>query len=70
MRFTSWRDDDRKRFRPCGKENPLFEDDDAPMAQRHAHINDRVAISESQRRFRWPHGGRPDDRTGLSEPGL
>ena len=39
------------------------------MRFRHASIND-LPIHESERRFFWPLGRRPDDHPGLSEPGL
>src|ERR1700761_7185214 len=39
------------------------------MQRRIASIND-VPISESERKFRWPQGRRPDDHPGLSDLGL
>lgn len=39
------------------------------MKHRHASIND-LAIKESERRFYWPIGRRPDGHPGLSELGL
>ncbi|MES4906576.1 MULTISPECIES: DUF1348 family protein [unclassified Streptomyces] len=35
----------------------------------HASIND-LPIKESERRFHWPLGRRPDDHPGLSDLGL
>jgi len=29
-----------------------------------------VAIQESERKYRWPQGRRPDDHPGLSDLGL
>jgi nuclear transport factor 2 (NTF2) superfamily protein len=55
-------------FRAYGNENWAF-DGLGYMAERHASIND-LAISESQRLFRWPLGRRPDDHPGLSALGL
>ena len=61
-------DDAGNWFRSYGNENWEF---DAPgyMCARHASIND-LAISEAERKFRWPQGRRPDDHPGLSELGL
>jgi nuclear transport factor 2 (NTF2) superfamily protein len=39
------------------------------MQTRIASIND-LPINESQRKFRWPIGRRPDEHPGLSELGL
>jgi len=39
------------------------------MCRREASIND-LAISESERLFRWPSGPRPDDHPGLTDLGL
>jgi nuclear transport factor 2 (NTF2) superfamily protein len=39
------------------------------MRQHHASIND-LPILESERLFRWPLGGRPDDHPGLSDLAL
>ena len=36
------------------------------MKTRHASIND-LAISETERKFRWPQGRRPDGHAGLSD---
>jgi len=39
------------------------------MAERHASIND-MPIKESERKYLWPLGRRPDDHPGLSALGL
>ena len=57
-----------KWFRAYGNENWEF-DDEGLMRIRHASIND-VAIQESERKYRWPQGRRPDDHPGLSDLGL
>ncbi len=36
------------------------------MKTRHASIND-LAISETERKFRWPQGRRPDGHAGLND---
>ena len=63
-----WRDDSRNWFRSYGNENWEF-DDQGYMAVRHASIND-LAIAESERKFHWPLGRRPDDHPGLTDLGL
>lgn len=55
-------------FRSYGNENWIFSEN-GQMAERHASIND-VMINESERKFRWPLGRRPDDHPGLTELGL
>ncbi|TVP60922.1 MAG: nuclear transport factor 2 family protein [Halomonadaceae bacterium] len=55
-------------FRAYGNENWEF-DENGLMAVRHASIND-LPIAESERKFHWPQGRRPDDYPGLSELGL
>ena len=57
-----------KWFRAYGNENWEF-DDEGLMRIRHASIND-VAIQESERKYRWPQGRRPDDHPGLSDLGF
>ena len=55
-------------FRAYGNEQWAF----APnglMRRREASIND-VAITESDRRFRWPLGPRPADHPGLADLGM
>ncbi len=44
-------------------------DEKGLMTERHASIND-VEITDSERKFHWPLGRRPDDHAGLSELGL
>jgi nuclear transport factor 2 (NTF2) superfamily protein len=39
------------------------------MQKRFASIND-VAIRDSDRKYHWPLGRRPDDHPGLSDLGL
>jgi uncharacterized protein len=55
-------------YRSYGNENWEF-DSNGLMAVRHASIND-LAISESERLFRWPLGARPEAHPGLSDLGL
>ena len=55
-------------FRAHGNENWQF-NEKGLMTERHASIND-VAITESERKFHWPLGRRPDDHAELSELGL
>lgn len=69
VRFAyEWRDDAGNWFRAYGNENWEF-DANGLMAVRHACIND-LPIKESERKFHWPQGRRPDDHPGLSELGL
>jgi hypothetical protein len=69
VRFAyEWHDDSGQWFRSYGNENWEF-DAEGLMRRRHASIND-LPILESQRRYRWPAGRRPDDHPGLSELGL
>ncbi len=69
VRFAyEWHDTGGQWFRSYGNENWEF-DARGLMALRFASIND-LAISESDRKFRWPQGPRPDDHLGLSELGL
>eukprot|EP00567_Pseudictyota_dubia_P005823 CAMPEP_0197451746 /NCGR_PEP_ID=MMETSP1175-20131217/29995_1 /TAXON_ID=1003142 /ORGANISM="Triceratium dubium, Strain CCMP147" /LENGTH=175 /DNA_ID=CAMNT_0042984569 /DNA_START=188 /DNA_END=718 /DNA_ORIENTATION=- len=55
-------------YRAHGNENWEF-NADGLMKHRHASIND-VPIEETERRFHWSKGRRPDDHPGLSELGL
>lgn len=55
-------------FRAYGNENWEF-DSRGLMSARHASIND-LPIHESQRKFHWPPGVRPEGHAGLSEVGL
>ncbi len=69
VRFAyEWRDDSNNWFRSYGNENWEF-DAHGLMRRRVASINDQ-AITESERKFRWPQGQRPDDHPGLSDLGL
>jgi len=55
-------------YRSYGNENWEF-DENGLMKLRIASIND-LPIEESERKFHWPAGPRPDDHPGLSELGL
>jgi len=69
VRFAyEWRDDSGHWYRSYGNENWEFSPEGL-MARRIASIND-LPISESERKFHWPQGRRPDDHPGLSELGL
>lgn len=63
-----WHDDSGNWFRSYGNENWEF-DDNGLMVNRYASIND-LPIRESERKFRWPLGRRPNDHPGLSDLGL
>ena len=54
--------------RKCGNENWEF-DELGYMKRRIASIND-LPIQETERKFHWPQGRRPDNHPGLSELGL
>jgi nuclear transport factor 2 (NTF2) superfamily protein len=58
-------DDSGNWFRSYGNENWEFEDNGL-MSRRYACIND-LPIRESERKFHWPLGRRPDDHPGLSD---
>ena len=62
------RDDANNWFRSYGNENWEF-DENGLMRRRIASIND-LSIKESERKYWWPLGRRPDDHPGLSELGL
>lgn len=69
VRFAyEWHDDSGNWFRSYGNENWDF-DENGLMHHRHACIND-VPIQESERKFHWPLGRRPEDHPGLSDLGL
>jgi len=69
VRFAyEWHDDSGNWFRSYGNENWDF-DENGLMHHRHASIND-VQIKESERKYRWPLGRRPDAHPGLSDLGL
>jgi hypothetical protein len=61
-------DDSGNWFRSYGNENWEF-DDDGLMRVRLACIND-LPIHESERKYHWPLGRRPDDHPGLSDLGF
>lgn len=60
-----YHDDSGQWFRAYGNENWEF-DEHGLMAKRFASINEHP-ITESERKFRWPLGRRPDDHPGLSD---
>jgi uncharacterized protein len=69
VRFAyEWRDDSGGWFRSYGNENWEF-DEKGLMRRRLASIND-LPIQESERRYRWPLGRRPDDHPGLTDLGF
>ena len=69
VRFAyEWQDVAGDWFRSYGNENWEF-DSNGLMHRRYASIND-TAIRESERKYHWPLGRRPDDHPGLSELGL
>jgi nuclear transport factor 2 (NTF2) superfamily protein len=69
VRFAyEWHDDSGNWFRSYGNENWEF-DENGVMHHRYASIND-LPIKESERKYHWPLGRRPDDHPGLSELGL
>ena len=69
VRFTyECRDDSGNWFRSYGNENWEF-DEHGLMRRRFACIND-LPIKESERKFHWPLGRRPDAHPGLSDLGL
>lgn len=63
-----WHDDNGNWFRSYGNENWEF-NAEGLMQKRYACIND-LAIAETERKFHWPHGRRPDNHPSLSELGL
>jgi nuclear transport factor 2 (NTF2) superfamily protein len=69
VRFAyEWRDDAGQWYRSYGNENWEF-DVLGLMQRRYASIND-LPIAQSDRKFHWPQGRRPDDHPELSELGL
>lgn len=69
VRFAyEYHDDSGNWFCAYGNENWEF-DGNGLMSKRHASIND-LPIKESERKYFWPLGRRPDDHPGLSELGL
>ncbi len=69
VRFAyEWKDSSGQWFRSYGNENWEF-DENGLMHRRIASIND-LPIAESDRKFHWPLGRRPDEHLGLTELGL
>ncbi|PCJ87157.1 MAG: hypothetical protein COA54_06535 [Thiotrichaceae bacterium] len=69
VRFQyEWLNDSGSWFRAHGNENWEF-DEHGLMRRREASIND-VPILDSERKFLWEPGPRPDDFPGLTELGL
>lgn len=69
VRFAyEWHDDSGHWFRSYGNENWQF-NANGLMQRRIASIND-LPIEDSQRKYHWPLGRRPDDHPGLSDLGL
>lgn len=69
VRFAyEWHDDAGNWYRSYGNENWEF-DAAGLMQRRYASIND-LPIAESERKYHWPQGRRPDDHPGLSDLGL
>jgi hypothetical protein len=69
VRFAyEWHDDSGNWYRSYGNENWDF-DENGLMKVRHASIND-LPIKESDRKYRWPLGRRPDDHPSLSDLGF
>ena len=69
VRFAyEWHDDAGNWFRAYGNENWEFSEAGL-MKRRIASIND-MPIKESERKFFWPSGPRPEDHPGLSDLGL
>jgi nuclear transport factor 2 (NTF2) superfamily protein len=69
VRFAyEWHDDSGNWFRSYGNENWEF-DEAGLMRRRIASIND-LPIQETDRKFLWPLGRRPDDHPSLSEVDL
>jgi uncharacterized protein len=66
VRFAyEWHDDSGNWFRSYGNENWEYREDGL-MARRFASIND-LPIKQSDRKYFWPLGRRPDDHPGLSD---
>ncbi len=69
VRFAyEWRDQAGNWMRSYGNENWEF-DSQGLMQVRYASIND-LPIAESERKFHWEQGRRPEDHPGLGELGL
>ena len=69
VRFAyEWHDTEGNWFRSYGNENWEFAADGL-MQRRIASIND-LAIDETERKFRWPQGPRPEGHASLSDLGF
>jgi nuclear transport factor 2 (NTF2) superfamily protein len=69
VRFAyEWNDDSSHWYRSYGNENWEF-NADGLMRIRLASIND-VPIKDSERKYHWPLGRRPDGHPGLTDLGL
>jgi len=69
VRFAyEWHDDSGNWYRSYGNENWEF-NDDGLMRLRLASIND-LPIKDSDRKYHWPLGRRPDEHPGLMDLGL
>ena len=69
VRFAyEWHNENNEWFRSYGNENWEF-DENGLMRRRYASIND-LSIKETERKFHWPQGRRPDNHPGLSDLGL
>ena len=69
VRFAyEWHDDSGQWYRAYGNENWEF-NEQGFMMRRFASIND-LPIQESERKYHWALGRRPDDHPSLSELGL
>lgn len=69
VRFAyEWHDDSGNWFRSYGNENWDF-GENGLMRRRFACIND-APIRESDRKYHWPLGRRPEDHPSLSDLGL
>jgi nuclear transport factor 2 (NTF2) superfamily protein len=69
VRFAyEWHDDSGHWFRSYGNENWEF-DENGLMRVRYASIND-LPMTETDRKYHWPLGRRPDNHPGLSDLGL
>jgi len=69
VRFAyEWHDDSGNWYRSCGNENWQY-NDDGLMRMRFACIND-LPIKESDRKYHWLIGCRPDNHAGLSDLGF
>jgi len=69
VRFAyEWHDDAGNWYRSYGNENWEFSPEGL-IQHRYASIND-LPIKQSDRKFHWPLGRRPDEHPGLGELGL